>query len=81
MSDPGDELWGKTDYPPDPCTEGARDQGCTCRMESVHSASIDPPEPIADKNCPLHGWAPDPDDALEEQRELRADRPWWGTEV
>lgn len=56
----------RRDHAPDPMTEEAREQGCTCwQMESVHSASIDPPEPIADKHCPLHGWAPDPDDARD----------------
>lgn len=39
--------------------------GCTCRMSSVSSASIDPPEPMQDRNCPHHGWAPDPDDARD----------------
>lgn len=62
---------------PDPCTQEARDQGCTCTMEHSHSASIDPPEPIPNKYCPLHGWAQDPDDALDEQRELREANPVW----
>lgn len=30
-------------------------EGCTCRMETVHSASIDPPEPILNQWCPVHG--------------------------
>lgn len=53
----------------DPCTEEAREHGCTCSMESVNSASIDPPEPITDKDCPLHGWAPDPDAAYDAARD------------
>ena len=53
--------WGERYAEHDPCTQGAREEGCTCRMESVNSASIDPPEPIIDKYCPLHGYAPDPD--------------------
>jgi hypothetical protein len=56
---------------PEPCTEGAREGGCTCRMETVHSASIDPPEPIVDQWCPLHGWR----DADREYDEMR-DRQW-----
>lgn len=40
---------------PEPCTSAARAQGCSCRMESVNSASIDPPEPIVDIGCPVHG--------------------------
>jgi hypothetical protein len=54
---------------PDPCTEEAREQGCTCRMSSVNSASIDPPHEVLDKNCPLHGWAPDPDAECERRRD------------
>lgn len=53
---------------PDPCTQEAREQGCTCRMSSVNSASIDPPHEIIDKWCPLHGGL-DPDDELDKQRE------------
>ena len=39
----------------DPCTASAIRAGCSCRMESVNSASIDPPEPIIRRDCPLHG--------------------------
>jgi hypothetical protein len=53
----------------EPCTEDAIRAGCTCRMSSVHSASIDPPEPVTDKYCPLHGHAPDPDDARDRARD------------
>jgi hypothetical protein len=28
-------------------------------MEGVNSASLEPPEPIIDRNCPLHGIDPD----------------------
>lgn len=52
----------------EPCTAAARDQGCTCSMETVHSASIDPPEPIVDRDCPLHGNS-DPDRAYDEMRD------------
>jgi hypothetical protein len=48
------------------CTAEARWVGCSCRMETVHSASIDPPEPIIDKWCPLHGWG-DPDRERQER--------------
>lgn len=54
---------------PDPCTEAAHRLGCTCRMETSHSASIDPPEPIMDRYCPLHGNAPDPDEAYDRARD------------
>jgi hypothetical protein len=37
-------------------------------MQTVHSASIDPPEPIIDGWCPLHGWR-DPDAEYEASRE------------
>lgn len=58
----------------DPCTEEAREHGCTCSMESSHSASIDPPEPIVDRECPLHGDGFDPDAA----RDARIDHEMMG---
>jgi hypothetical protein len=57
------------DHAPDPCTEEAREQGCTCRMETVNSASIDLPEPVTNRSCPLHGCEPDPDDARDQAME------------
>lgn len=51
-----------------PCSAIARRHGCTCRMESVNSASIDPPEPIIDQWCPVHGGR-DPDVEYEQQPE------------
>jgi len=60
---------------PDPCTEEARDQGCICQMGIANSASIDPPEPSRNKYCPLHGWAPDPDDERDRKRD---DDAWFG---
>jgi hypothetical protein len=53
----------------DPCTQEARDHGCTCRLSTVHSNDIDPPEPVIDRDCPLHGNAPDPDYELERKRD------------
>jgi len=29
--------------------------GCECHMSSVNSATIDPPEPILNQWCPVHG--------------------------
>jgi len=43
---------------------------CTCRMSPVNSASIDPPEPILDPWCPIHGK--DPDVEREKQRDNAA---------
>jgi hypothetical protein len=40
---------------------------CTCRMNSVNSASLDPPEPILDPWCPIHGK--DPDVEYEKRRD------------
>ncbi len=40
---------------------------CTCRLESVNSASIDPPEMIVNEWCPTHGR--DPDEELQKQRD------------
>jgi hypothetical protein len=51
---------------------------CTCRMSSVNSASIDPPEPILDPWCPLHGK--DPDDEREKRRDNAAWRKQCGWE-
>lgn len=56
---------------PEPCTAAANRQGCTCRMSSVNTATIDPPEPILDKWCPLHGK--DPDRELERLRDDERD--------
>jgi hypothetical protein len=47
-------------------------KGCTCRMSVVHSIDIDPPEPIIDKWCPVHGR--DPDQAYEEWRERQYEK-------
>lgn len=58
----------KAEEPPEPCTQEARAEGCTCRMESVSSASIDPPEPIVDGWCPVHGGR-DPDAERDRQRD------------
>lgn len=41
---------------------------CTCRMSSVNSASIDPPERILNPWCPVPGGR-DPDQELERQRD------------
>jgi len=67
---------------PDPCTEEARDEGCTCGWSSVNSASIDPPHEVINKNCPLHGneAARDPDAAYEQKRDDAVDLPWWEEE-
>jgi hypothetical protein len=65
---------------PEPCTSAAVSAGCTCRMSSVHSASIDPPEPIVDGWCPLHGGR-DPDreyeEMMEREREERLNPYQW----
>ena len=52
----------------DPCTQDARDMGCTCRLSSVNSATIDPPHEIIDRWCPLHG-ARDPDAEYDQARD------------
>lgn len=59
------------DEKPEPCTDEARDAGCTCRLSTVNSATIDPPEPVLDEWCPVHGR--DPDWELQKRRdEMRA---------
>src|ERR1700685_785709 len=37
------------------CSDAARREGCLCMWESIHSTSINPPEPKINRNCPLHG--------------------------
>jgi hypothetical protein len=50
------------------------DPRCSCRMETVDSASTEPPELIRDEWCPVHGRDPDAeldrrrDDAMERDR-------------
>lgn len=51
------------------------DAECTCRMSSVNSATIDPPEPILDRECPVHGSPRDPDAEYEAKRDDK-DMPW-----
>jgi len=38
-----------------PCSEASLRRGCTCMSRFPDSASLEPPEPIIDRNCPLHG--------------------------
>lgn len=47
--------------------------GCICSMSSVNSASIDPPEPVRNRNCPHHGGR-DPDAEYEAQRDDAMER-------
>jgi hypothetical protein len=48
------------------------DPRCTCRMETVNSASTEPPELIRDEWCPVHGR--DPDDELDRRRDDAMER-------
>lgn len=53
-----------------PCTDEAREQGCTCRMSMVHATDIDPPHEVVDEWCPVHGRDPDAEaDRRAEDRE------------
>lgn len=67
MNDETDPLYPDLEQP-EPCTRRAREYGCTCTMSSVNSASIDPPEPVLDPWCPVHGGR-DPDRELEQRRD------------
>lgn len=58
------------------CEAAEHDEGpgmeppeCSCRTPFAHSAMIDPPEPVLDRNCPIHGR--DPDYELQKQRDDR----------
>lgn len=55
--------------------EDSFDEDCICRMESVHTASIDPPEMIVNRECPVHGHPRDPDAEYERRRDDAADFP------
>lgn len=48
---------------------------CICTMSSVNSASIDPPEPIRNRNCPVHGSPVDPSDAYKARATTRSISP------
>lgn len=58
----------------DPCTEEAIKHGCSCSVPCARSTDIDPPEPRIDRNCPLHGNAPDPDAAYDAARDDAMER-------
>ncbi len=47
--------------------------GCTCRLEPVHSTMIDPPEPIIDPWCEHHGNR-DPDDERDQRIEYEQNK-------
>lgn len=59
---------------PDTFEETFGCEGCTCRMSSTNSASIDPPEPIRDPRCPVHSGY-DPDAAYDAMRDGAFDPP------
>jgi hypothetical protein len=44
-------------------------------MSSINSASIDPPEPIINKWCPVHGR--NPDEAYEAARDEAGEEGDW----
>ena len=52
----------------EPCTAAAQRAGCTCFMSVVHATDIDPPEPVRDRDCPIHGDC-DGDDRYDLMRE------------
>lgn len=60
-------------HAPPPCTLEAHRQGCSCRMSSVNSATIDPPYEMIDPWCPLHGYR-DPDREYDEHRDRMLER-------
>jgi hypothetical protein len=60
---PGYDHW-KTTEPDD----GERDPRCSCRIETVDSASLEPPELIIDPWCPVHGGR-DPDAEYDRYRD------------
>ncbi len=40
---------------PEPCTDEAYEQDCSCTIPFPGPCDIDPPEPKIDTWCPLHG--------------------------
>ena len=53
------------------------DHDCTCHLETVNSASREPPDWIRNPDCPIHGWR-DPDRAYEDWRDRQSEpaEPW-----
>jgi hypothetical protein len=71
----GEDPDAYDDEPPEPCTAKANAGGCTCRMSPVNTTTIDPPEPIIDGWCPLHGRR-DPDQERDQREEDRFIQDW-----
>ena len=59
---------------PEPCSDEAYAEGCSCYVPISGSHATDPPEPKVAKDCPLHGWEMDADYAYELKRD-REDNP------
>lgn len=57
---------------PEPCSNAAKAQGCSCRIPIARSTDLEPPEPRIDKWGPVHGC--DPDYKLQKQRDDAHDR-------
>jgi hypothetical protein len=51
------------------CQACEDEKDCTCRMSSVNTASIDPPEMVLNPRCPVHGKYRDPDEEYERRRD------------
>lgn len=54
---------------PEPCTWGAHNEGCSCHVPVAGPTAIDPPEPVVDRHCPLHGSERDADYERDRQRD------------
>lgn len=61
------------EHMPEPCTEEANEQGCSCDMYYAGFYSLNPPEPRINPHCPLHGRYRDPD-AMREDRAAAQER-------
>ena len=53
-----------------PCSDAARREGCNCRLPHDEYE----PEPIINRNCPLHGIDPDAGRDIWEERQLERKR-------
>jgi hypothetical protein len=63
---------------PEPYSDEAREQGCTCYVPTATAHDIEPPSVRVVRDCPLHGWARDPDDERDRRRDDELDRRWGG---
>lgn len=60
-----------TDWTEPRRNENDHEDDCICSLSAVNSTTIDPPEMVVNRRCPVHGNAAarDPDAAYEAKRD------------